>query len=99
MAEDSGFNDIAPWSNEITPYDRGHFILYLRLHDATTSGAEFDEIMQVLFGIDADRETERARRVHDTHLARAEWMTEVGYRQLVHEDQNGVQRPPTPSVH
>ena len=28
---------------------------------------------------------ERARRIHDSHLARARWMTEHGYRQLAHE--------------
>ena len=37
------------------------------------------------FGIDPDREPERAQRVHHSHLARARWMTEHGYRQLVRE--------------
>ena len=87
MAEDARFEDVAPWADEITPYDRDHFKLYMRLHDAHTSGAEFAEIMQVLFDIDAYQEPERARQMHDTHSARARWMTEVGYRQLVREGQ------------
>jgi hypothetical protein len=33
--------------------------------------------------LDPDREPERARRAWETHLARARWMTEQGYRHLL----------------
>jgi hypothetical protein len=39
----------------------------------------------ILFGIDPAAEPERARRVHDSHLDRARWMTQHGYRELAHE--------------
>lgn len=74
-----------PQSPALTAYDREHMKLYLRLLDAETDGASWQEAVQVLFGIDPDRQPEHARHVHDTHLARARWMTEHGYRQLVEE--------------
>jgi hypothetical protein len=40
-----------------------------------------------LFGIDAEAEPERAKIVHQSHLSRARWMTEQGYRDLL---QNGL---------
>ncbi|TIQ86908.1 MAG: DUF2285 domain-containing protein, partial [Mesorhizobium sp.] len=39
----------------------------------------------VIFDIDPDVEPERARRVHDSHLARARWMTQHGYRHLLRD--------------
>ena len=78
------FDDIAPVSNELTEYDRAHIKLYMRLLDAADDGAEWTEAVNVLFGIDPDQEPERARKVHDSHLARARWMTQSGYRQLLH---------------
>jgi len=41
------------------------------------------EVVRVIFGLDPVREPDRARTVHDTHLARARWMTETGYRHLL----------------
>ena len=77
------FNDIAPVSCELTEYDRAHIKLYMRLLDAADDGAEWAEAVNVLFGIDPVREPERARQAHDSHLARARWMTQSGYRQLL----------------
>lgn len=79
------FLDEPPASATVTPYDREHMKLYLRLLDAATEGADWREAVQILFGLDAEREPERARRVHDSHLARARWMTTHGYRELVRE--------------
>ncbi|MDW9658536.1 DUF2285 domain-containing protein [Sinorhizobium meliloti] len=84
MTEPSFLNE-PPQSPVLTTYDREHMKLYLRLLDAATDGAPWQDAVAVLFGIDPDREPERARHVHDTHLARARWMTEHGYRQLVRE--------------
>lgn len=78
------FEDTAPSGNELTAYDRAHVKLYMRLLDATADGADWREVVQVLFGIAPDAEPDRAKHVHDTHLARAQWMTHTGYRHLLH---------------
>jgi len=39
--------------------------------------------VRILFGLDPNRDADRARRVHDSHLARARWMTEHGYSDLL----------------
>lgn len=69
----------------LTSYDRAHMKIYMRLLDAEMDGADWCEAVTVLFGIDPAKEPERASRIHRTHLARARWMTEHGYRQLVRE--------------
>lgn len=83
-SEAASFDNIAPVNDELTEYDRAHIKLYMRLLDAADDGAEWTEAVNVLFGIDPDQEPERARKVHDSHLARARWMTQSGYRQLLH---------------
>lgn len=85
LVTNADFLDEPPASAAVTSYDREHMKLYLRLLDAATDGADWREAVQVLFGLDAEREPERARRVHDSHLARARWMTTHGYRELVRE--------------
>ncbi|MDR3437324.1 DNA -binding domain-containing protein [Telmatospirillum sp.] len=84
MAQDD-FLDEPPESAELTAYDRQHMKLYMRLLDAATDGADWRKAVSVLFGLDPEHEPERARHVHDTHLARARWMTEHGYRQLLRD--------------
>ena len=79
------FQDEPPESTALTAYDREHMVLYLRLIDSATDGADWREAVSILFGINPQCEPERARHVHDSHLARARWMTEQGYRQLVRE--------------
>ena len=79
------FLDEPPQSPALTSYDRTHMKLYLRLLDAETDGADWREAVSVLFGIDPEREPERAQLVHRSHLARAHWMTKHGYRQLARE--------------
>lgn len=78
------FLDAPPDSPELTDYDREHMKDYMRVLDAAADGAEWREAVAVIFGIDPDAEPERAKRVHDSHLARARWMTEHGYRALLH---------------
>lgn len=80
--------DDAPSGPALTEYDRTHFKLYMRLLDAEADGAKWQEAVCVLFGIDPRCEPERARHVHDSHLARAHWMTEHGYRQLLRSRPN-----------
>ena len=79
------FEDMAPDSADLTDYDRAHIKLYMRLLDAAADGADWREAVEVLFGIDPNLEPERARKVHDSHLARARWMTHTGYRHLLRD--------------
>lgn len=76
--------DAPPDSAELTDYDRAHMKAYMRVLDAANDGADWREAAAVIFEIDSEVEPERARRVHDSHLARARWMTEHGYRKLLH---------------
>lgn len=78
----SSFLDEPPSSSSLTAYDREHVALYLRLLDSARDGAAWQEAVQILFGFDPAHDPERCRHVHDTHLARARWMTEHGYREL-----------------
>lgn len=75
--------DTAPTDATLTGYDREHLVTYCRLLDAEVEGADWREIAQIVLHIDPDREPDRARRAIDTHLARAKWMTEHGYRHLL----------------
>lgn len=82
------FEDRAPADDRITAYDERHFITYLRLLDADEEGADWREVVSVIFSLDAEMEGNRAREVHDSHLKRARWMTEQGYRQLLEKARN-----------
>ena len=75
--------DEVPWSDQVTEYDEEHFITYLRLLDADAEGACKEEMARIVLGIDAVKEPERARKALESHLARARWMTEHGYRDLL----------------
>jgi hypothetical protein len=75
--------DTAPKVSELTPYDHKHLITYLRLLDADAEGADWQEVAQIVLHINPEREPARARRAFDSHLARAKWMTEHGYRHLL----------------
>jgi len=82
------FKDTAPAGQELTAYDKAHVKLYARLLDAADDGADWAEAVKVLFGLDPAREPERCRRIHDSHLARARWMTHTGYRHLLRQSHN-----------
>ena len=75
--------DIAPADPTLTGYDEQHLVTYLRLLDADSESADWREVAKVVLHIDPVREPERAKRAFDTHLARAKWMTEHGYRHLL----------------
>ena len=80
----AAFEDRPPDSAELTPYDEQHLATYLRLLDADEEGADWREAVKIIFGLDPDREPQRARHVYDSHLARARWMTQAGSRHLLH---------------
>jgi hypothetical protein len=75
--------DLAPNSSVLTGYDEQHLVTYLRLLDADAEGADWQEVAQIVLHIDPALEPDRARRAWDSHLARARWMTENGYRHLL----------------
>ncbi len=77
------FQDRPPDGESVTSYDESHLALYIRLLDAAAEGADWREAVRILFGLDPDRDPSRARKVHDSHLARARWMTTTGYRGLL----------------
>lgn len=77
------FQDTPPQIGRVTSYDERHLVTYLRLLDADEEGADWREVVFVIFGLDPEREPERAKLVHDSHLARAFWMTKVGYSHLL----------------
>lgn len=75
--------DEPPTEDRITDYDRAHFKTYLRLLDADAEGADWEEAVEIIFGIDPRQDRDHALQVHSTHLARARWMSEQGYRHLL----------------
>lgn len=79
----SSFQDQPPQLDRVSSYDEKHLADYIRLLDAEAEGADWCEVVSIIFGIDPNKEPERARLVHDSHLARAHWMTDRGYRHLL----------------
>lgn len=75
--------DSAPSEACVTDYDRAHFTTYLRLLDAAAEGAPWADVARIVLEIDAAKEPDRAKTVYESHLARARWMKEHGYRDLL----------------
>jgi hypothetical protein len=75
--------DLAPTGPELTVYDEEHMITYMRVSDADQQGADWREVCRIVLRINADIEADRARRAFESHLLRARWMTERGYRHLL----------------
>jgi len=75
--------DGAPDADVLTGYDEEHLVTYLRLLDADAEGADWTEAARIVLHIDPSREPARARRAWESHLARARWLTEHGYRHLL----------------
>jgi len=80
---DPPVDDLAPTATILTGYDERHAITYLRLLDADAEGADWKEVAKIVLRIDPARDPDRARRTWESHLARARWMTEKGYRHLL----------------
>lgn len=45
------FDDAAPTGDQLTEYDRRHIKLYMRLLDAFSDGADWREVVKILFGL------------------------------------------------
>lgn len=82
-ALDPDVADVAPNEPVLTTYDEQHLVTYWRLLDAEAAGADWKEVARIVLHIDPDREPVRARNAFDSHLARARWMADHGYRDLL----------------
>ena len=83
---DTPILDQAPTADKLTDYDRIHLITYIRLLDADADGISWEEVSRSILHIDPATEPERARRAHRSHLARAQWMTRVGYHHILTDE-------------
>jgi hypothetical protein len=75
--------DVAPPAPTLTAYDHKHLATYLRLLDADAERADWREIARIVLHIGPGREPDRARRAFESHLRRAQWMTENGSKKLL----------------
>lgn len=75
--------DAVPWADRMTEYDEQHLVTYLRLLDAEEDGADPAEMARIVLGIEPNDEPERALAAVESHLARARWMAEQGFLELL----------------
>jgi hypothetical protein len=75
--------DEAPSASTLTDYDEEHLLSYRGPLDAEGDGAEWDEAALLVLCIDPVRESARAHRASESHLARAKWLLDHGYRHLL----------------
>ena len=73
----------APTADGVTLYDEQHLITYLRLLDANAEGADWREVVRIVLRLDPEGDPPRVKRCWRSHLDRAIWMTEHGYRHLL----------------
>ena len=75
--------DVAPAGPAFTAYDEEHMITYMRVLDADHRGVNWRDVSRTVLRIDPDTEADRTRIAFESHLSRARWMTEQGYRHLL----------------
>jgi hypothetical protein len=75
--------DTAPSDSALTVYDEEHIITYLRLLDADAQDADWRDVARIVLHLDPEHDPDRARKAFDSHLSRAKWMTEHGYKHLL----------------
>jgi hypothetical protein len=81
---DPDVDDRAPAVPEITDYDEVHYVTYLRLLDAEKDGADWREVARIV--LHRDPAAGGTRACWESHLARARWMTRIGYRKILEKD-------------
>jgi hypothetical protein len=77
-----GLQPVAPTGNAITDYDRAHFQQYVRLLDGYSAGLDDDELCKSILDMDPRPDRNAARRILRSHLERARWISQAGYRQI-----------------
>lgn len=75
--------DAPPEADTVTDYDLSHSKTYLRLLDAHADGADWQDVVRIILGLDPTSDPVRVRQIYCAHLARAQWMTCSGYRNLL----------------
>ena len=80
---DPNVADLAPADPALTDYDKQHMITYMRMLDADQQGADWRDVSRIVLRIDPDTDADRARIAFESHLSRARWMAEQGYRHLL----------------
>lgn len=80
---DAVVDDEAPTAASITEYDQRHLITYLRLLDAVAQRVHWKRGAQNILGRDPAHQASRVKRCWDSHVKRARWISEQGYRQLL----------------
>jgi hypothetical protein len=81
--------DTAPNGPAITKYDEKHFTTYLRLLDAETAAADWKDVARAVLHLDPAANESRAKQTWQSHLDRAKWLSEHGYRELL---QSGISK-------
>lgn len=76
----------APTDETLTEYDQQHLVTYLRLLDAEAEGAGWTEVALLVLRIDPVSNPAEARAAWESHLARAKWLADHGYRHLLRRD-------------
>jgi hypothetical protein len=69
--------------DQITEYDRTHFLTYARILDAVRSDQTWQEGASEILDIDAESDELGAYRIWCAHVARAEWIVGDGLASLV----------------
>ncbi len=69
----SGFKDSPPLTERVNAYDEAHLATYLRLLDAAEEGADWREVVKIVFGLDADADPLRAK-----HCMTVTWRAHAG---------------------
>jgi hypothetical protein len=80
---DQDIADLAPADSALTAYDEEHLVTYLPMLDADEGGADWRDVSRIVLHIDSERDPNRIRRSFESHLSRARWMTQRGYRHLL----------------
>jgi len=81
MNDTQKLQSLAPVGDELTPYDRAHFQLYLQLLDAEKQNIDWQTVVCDVMGLSPKDAS--AKACWQSHLQRAKWMSETGYRQLL----------------
>lgn len=74
--------DTAPTSPSVTAYDENHFPLYLQILDALQENVAAEDICRTILGRDPQTDP-HCMAVLESHINRAKWMSEQGYKDLL----------------
>lgn len=78
--------EVPPDAATLTDVDRLYATLYIRLLDADAVGVDWKTASRQILNLDPTDNDEHAKSVFDRFLARAKWMTQVGYALLLKTD-------------